>query len=67
MNVLKEFGKRLAAALGRRSDTKIAPATPKLVQARILNHDVAHGAPLVPKAVVRVVTGSPEDHWIKKL
>lgn len=61
------FGKPRENGLGLKSDIRIAPVTPKAIQARVLNPDVAHGAPLEPKAVVRVVTGSPKDHWIKKL
>jgi hypothetical protein len=31
------------------------------------SEDIARGAPLVPKAVVRVVSGAPKDFWIRKV
>ena len=69
--MLKRFGRRLGSGLARKLGILGAPVTtgPKAVQARILNkvEDVAHGAPLVPKAVVLVLPGTPEDNWIKKL
>lgn len=76
MNVLKGFGKKLASGLAQKLGISSAPATAslppspaKLVQARVLNpdaEDIAHGAPLVPKGIVRVVPGN-KDNWIKKL
>lgn len=60
LTVLKNMLKKIGEKLGL-----VSPAVPKQVQVRILNPDVAHGAPLMPKAIVCVVNGSPKDNWIK--
>jgi hypothetical protein len=70
--VLKKFGKKLGSGLARKLGILEAPATarPKTVQARVLNkvEDVAHGAPLVPKRIVRVLPAPPkEDNWILEI
>lgn len=70
MKALQNFGrklKRVFCNLSSESLSELPSALPKKVQARVLNPNVAHGAPLKPRAVVRVVTGAPKDNWIKKI
>lgn len=70
-SVLKESAKKLVGALAQRLGIRVAPATHARKVEAFVNpqhaaEDVAHGAPLRPKAVVRVVPAQ-KDKWIKKL
>lgn len=62
LTVLKNLFKRIGQKLGL-----VETITPKQVQARVLNPDVAYGAPLKPRAVVRVISGASKDNWIKEI
>lgn len=73
MNALKELGKKIGQELKRKLGLNsgaltLPPSPPKTVQARVVCPDAgeqAHGAPLVPKSVVRVLTGTDTIYYIK--
>jgi hypothetical protein len=69
--VLRESAKKLVGALAQKLGIRVAPVTHARKVEAFVNpehaaEDVAHGAPLQPKAIVRVVPAQ-RDTWIKKL